>query len=161
MRLIDADELLTAFPVDDEPYVTKSSVRMTIQRMPTIGTDAQELAGTDLISRQAAINSMKRISDSLCEQQAVDALYELPAAEVVPMGAYKQTAWERDTAIAQLAELGYSLGEKIRQGHWILQTDKSKKLYGWHICSECGAYIGEPTNYCSECGTKMEVTDGI
>ena len=36
MRLIDADELLTAFPVDDEPTVTKSCIRMTIQHMPTI-----------------------------------------------------------------------------------------------------------------------------
>ncbi len=36
MRLIDADELLTAFPVDDEPMLTKSCVRMTIQHMPTI-----------------------------------------------------------------------------------------------------------------------------
>lgn len=30
MRLIDGDELLTAFPVDDEPTLTKSCVRMTI-----------------------------------------------------------------------------------------------------------------------------------
>ena len=36
MRLIDADELLTAFPADDEPTVTKSCVCMTIQRMPTV-----------------------------------------------------------------------------------------------------------------------------
>lgn len=36
MRLIDADELLTAFPIDDEPMVTKSSVRMTIRHMPTV-----------------------------------------------------------------------------------------------------------------------------
>ena len=36
MRLIDADELLTAFPVDDEPMLTKSCVRMTIQHMHTI-----------------------------------------------------------------------------------------------------------------------------
>lgn len=36
MRLIDADELLTAFPVDDEPTLTKSCVRMTIQHMPTV-----------------------------------------------------------------------------------------------------------------------------
>ncbi len=35
-RLIDADELLTAFPIDDEPTLTKSCVRMTIQHMPTI-----------------------------------------------------------------------------------------------------------------------------
>lgn len=36
MRLIDADELLTAFQVDDEPMLTKSCVRMTIRRMPTV-----------------------------------------------------------------------------------------------------------------------------
>lgn len=36
MRLIDGDELLTAFPVDDEPMLTKSCVRMTIQWMPTV-----------------------------------------------------------------------------------------------------------------------------
>lgn len=36
MRPIDADELLTAFPVDDEPTLTKSCVRMTIQHMPSV-----------------------------------------------------------------------------------------------------------------------------
>ena len=36
MRLIDGDGLLTAFPVDDEPMLTKSCVRMTIRRMPTV-----------------------------------------------------------------------------------------------------------------------------
>lgn len=35
-RLIDADDLLTAFPIDDEPMLTTSCVRMTIRRMPTI-----------------------------------------------------------------------------------------------------------------------------
>ena len=42
MRLIDADALLTAFPVDDEPLVTKSCIRMTIQHMPTIETNVGE-----------------------------------------------------------------------------------------------------------------------
>ena len=41
MRLIDGDELLMAFPVDDEPMLTKSCVRMTIRRMPTV--DAVEV----------------------------------------------------------------------------------------------------------------------
>lgn len=36
MRLIDADDLLTAFPLDNEPMLTKSCVRMTIKRTPTI-----------------------------------------------------------------------------------------------------------------------------
>lgn len=42
MRLIDGDELLTAFPVDDEPTLTKSCVRMTIKNMPTIEPEQKE-----------------------------------------------------------------------------------------------------------------------
>lgn len=36
MRLIDADELLTAFPIGDEPTVTIACIRATIKHMPTI-----------------------------------------------------------------------------------------------------------------------------
>ena len=35
----------------------------------------------DLISRQEEIDVMKSISDSICEQQAIDALCELPSAQ--------------------------------------------------------------------------------
>ena len=45
MRLIDADELLTAFPIDDESLVTKSCIRMTIQHMPTIEPKRGEWIG--------------------------------------------------------------------------------------------------------------------
>ena len=31
------------------------------------------------------------------------------------VGAFKQVEWERDIAILQLKELGYSLGEKVRE----------------------------------------------
>ena len=48
-----------------------------------------------------------------------------------------------------------SLPSAQKKGEWTLQEDKTKKLYGWHICSECGAWIGEPTNYCSNCGADM------
>jgi len=42
----------------------------------------------DLISRQAAIDAMMAVNDSICEQQAIDALCELPSAEPEP--------WEYD-----------------------------------------------------------------
>ena len=44
---------------------------------------------------------------------------------------------------------------KMRTGYWIKQQNKEMKMYGWFFCSECGAYIGEPTNFCSECGADM------
>lgn len=34
--------------------------------------------------------------------------------DCVSLGVYEQVAWERDTAIEQLKELGYEFGEKIR-----------------------------------------------
>ena len=45
--------------------------------------------------------------------------------------------------------------QPVRHGRWTLQEDRTKKLFGWYICSECGAWIGEPTNYCSNCGADM------
>ena len=52
MRLIDGDELLTAFPVDDEPMLTKSCVRMTIRRMPTV--DAVPVVHSEWIPKEKA-----------------------------------------------------------------------------------------------------------
>jgi hypothetical protein len=40
-----------------------------------------------------------------------------------------------------------------KPGKWLKRTDKTKELYGWYQCSQCGAIIGEPVNYCSECGS--------
>ena len=36
---------------------------------------------SDLIDRQAAIDAMRVINDGTCEQQAIDALWELPSAQ--------------------------------------------------------------------------------
>ena len=36
---------------------------------------------SDLIDRQSAIDAMSVINDSICEQQAIDALCELPSAQ--------------------------------------------------------------------------------
>jgi len=40
-------------------------------------------------------------------------LERIPAADVRPVGLLEQVEWERDTALAQLAEIGKSLGEKM------------------------------------------------
>lgn len=41
------------------------------------------------------------------------------------------------------------------RGKWVQQNDINHKLFGWYRCSECGAYIGVPSKYCSECGADM------
>lgn len=74
-----------------------------------------------------------------------------------------QIKWERDVAVQQLKDLGYSLGEKPRMGHWI-----NEGIYGeGHSmcsirCSECDwhyiGYLGD-YDFCPHCGTKMEMKE--
>ena len=45
---------------------------------------------------------------------------------------------------------------KRKRGRWIRQSDPDSKLFGWFICSECGAFIGEEPPYCSNCGAAMK-----
>ena len=87
----------------------------------------------DLISRQAAINALGEKplnwTDSLEEIYAeqtwidnVEALKSLHSIGAVSIEVYKQVVWERDIAIGQLKELGYSLGEKIQSS---IQEEKN------------------------------------
>ena len=50
-----------------------------------------------------------------------------------------------------------SVDPERMKGMWLKRKGKTLILYGWYQCSQCGAIIGEPTNYCSECGARMEV----
>ena len=86
----------------------------------------------------------------------VDEMYDLAeenADDFVSRKVYEQVMWERDTAIAQLKELGYEFGEKIRTGHWKPTIVRGSESY---TCSECFAeccYV--TTNYCPSCGCRM------
>lgn len=58
---------------------------------------------------------------------------------VVSLSAYEQVSWERDVAIAQLKELGYGLGEKIKtcedavSRKAVLDMAKSYNTDGWDM----------------------------
>lgn len=45
--------------------------------------------------------------------EAIKALEQEPCENTVSRGVFEQVMWERDTAIEQLRELGYGLGQKI------------------------------------------------
>lgn len=66
------------------------------------------------------------------------------------VGAYEQVAWERNVAIAQLKELGYSLGEKIRKveaeygNGWIPCSERLPEKYGRYlVCNDGFAWIAD------------------
>ena len=88
-----------------------------------------------------------------------------PAADVVSKGLYEQIKWERDVALAQLEEYGVSLGEKadvmkVRHGRWVNTHSDSE----FAQCSLCkypvyAAWIWNLTNYCPNCGAKMNLEE--
>ena len=85
---------------------------------------------SDLISRQAATDAMGCISDSICEQQAIDALWELPAIEAEP----------------------------IKHGRWKDKEDPYGFFDTIPVCSECGhtTKMREKYRYCPNCGARMD-----
>lgn len=96
---------------------------------------------SEWISRQETIDYVERIiyvdqyyhpyskSRNVPLDEIIDRIKQVPAADVAP----------------------------VRHGRWIKQNDRTKPLYGWNICSECGAVLGSVAPYCSECGAKMEL----
>lgn len=65
--------------------------------------------------RQNCIDYVKRTMECVgYRDYIVEQLEKEPCKDVVSLEVYKQVIWERDIAIAQLKELGYGFGEKIR-----------------------------------------------
>ena len=56
-----------------------------------------------------------------------EALGRVPSADYI-----EQIKWERDTAIRQLKDLGYSLGEKPRKGDLIRKDDVLAEVMYWY-----------------------------
>lgn len=89
-------------------------------------TDGTVNRMNDLISRQAAIEAMGCVSDSICAQQAIDALADLPSAERRGRWLYKSELY---------SYCGHPFYPKI--------------------CSVCNGVFEYTTNYCPNCGARM------
>ena len=96
-----------------------------------------------------------------CGVKEIDGIDEEAINNAITIiSSFEQIKWERDTAIAQLKELGYEFGEKIepKTGHWIEVHNFLVMDEGEYMCSECkcGGLVWKPTTYCPNCGAKME-----
>ena len=102
-------------------------------------------------------------ADGLClDEDITIILEELQSVSI------EQLKWERDTAIQQLRELGYDLGQKPKKGEWLERTVENVKAAGVEEiqsarCSVCGLYHTTPYmyyfseyKYCPNCGAYME-----
>lgn len=82
MRLIDADELLTAFPVGDEPTVTIACIRATIKHMPTI-EERKTGKWVSTTAEEFGIYKVRTRRCTHCGERAVDGMYVAGATMVI------------------------------------------------------------------------------
>jgi len=116
----------------------------------------------DCISRKAVLDIAKASKSNWIDNSVLfKRVNELPPVTPKPKTecSCDQIKWERDTAVAQLKELGYGLGEKPKMGHW--KYYRNNKGDWVNECSACGldAGVGYPYPFCPNCGAKMESED--
>lgn len=92
--------------------------------------------------------------------EIVRSIDEQPTADVVEQSVVDQIRWERDTAIAQLAEIGKGFGEQMDD---VVEVKHGKWLWVDGVrCSNCNHKLqttGLPS-YCPNCGAKMDKEGG-
>lgn len=94
---------------------------------------------TDLISRHRLMSVIKPMVGIFAADDefyisynaVLNAIEYAPTIDAVPLGAYEQTRWERDTAIAQLSEIGKSFCEKMDNVATVVRC-KECKHWGIH-----------------------------
>lgn len=91
---------------------------------------------------------------SICD--VLDAVEDFPAADVRPVGLLEKVEWERDIALAQLAEIGKSFGEKMDDVRpVVLCRDCIFRSNEWTGCPKLNGTITGDEFFC-KCGIKRE-----
>ena len=72
---------------------------------------------------------------------AIKALEQQPSEDCVSLEVYKQVTWERDIAIAQLKELGYEFGEKIRTSEDCVSRQATLDAIIKELCIKDESYL--------------------
>ena len=53
--------------------------------------------------------------------------------------------------------------EPVKHGRWIYDDEAypGGNPYGHYVCDQCGEYVPHKTNYCPNCGAKMDEVDDV
>lgn len=138
------------------------------------GTNLAEV-GTDCISRQAAIRAIEDEWDGCCsEYPATQIIYDTTEAiERLPIiqpeitheqaVAYLQsTGWMQEHDRQMMIDGAHRLTAQPtiqpKKGTWIDIRENTEWYAREYECSECGGTMLGESNFCPNCGAKMEVT---
>ena len=90
--------------------------------------------------------------------EILEMIYAAPTVDAVSPGVVEQFRWERDTAIAQLQELGIGFGQKKPDMVEVVRCKDCKhhrdSIYGHVICTLLGRSV-RADGYCHN-GAKMD-----
>lgn len=166
MRLIDADELITAFPCGES--VRTESVRATINHMPTIEVSEDCISKHDIWKIIEDNAYWVRYNENSTEKGMTltginQALNECPP--VIP-------TVSEDCIYTYCSRCGMrvvvdapSVVPNRAEGEWkfkkIFPNDDSEFPMGYLVCSVCGSQHANatPCNYCDNCGSRMKGMD--
>lgn len=80
---------------------------------------------------------------------------EIEEAIKILKGAIKKPN-TKDGYLGQALTMGIESLENQKIGHWIENAPEWQNIDPPYICSECGNFHLRKTNYCDQCGSKME-----
>lgn len=86
----------------------------------------------DLISRQATIDAMQCVTDSICAQQAIDALSTLPSAE-------RRGRWIKDKNLYKCT----ACNDLLSVAGWADCIPEKQIYTAFKYCPNCGAKMDE------------------
>ena len=171
MRLIDADELITAFPCGES--VRTESVRATIKNMPTIEVVGGDLEDAILLTKDAYSDLCLRASQvsdkaecdnciwNVCNYNKIDwevsedCISRKWLLDKVECGIDNILHCDYDIIhILRDIEDAPSVAIERKRGEWVrVSADKYiQHAYHFYRCSECGEDIIGEHNFCPNCG---------
>lgn len=100
-------------------------------------------------------------------REAIKRIHDMPSADVVPVSAYKQVMWERDTAVEQLKQIDKGLGEIMDDvvsvvrckncENW--QTDWNPSIPDRHYCAVMDSMM-KANDFCSYGEMREDTSNG-
>lgn len=103
----------------------------------------------EYIEREAFIKRLKNEADKMRDEN------------IAPIADLEQVMWERDMALETLKEHGIGFCEKsdmveVVRDRWIKRQFADEPTAFGYRCSECHLTYEVDTNYCPNCGAKMD-----
>ena len=167
------DMAISALSVIDQTKWERDTALATLEEhgigLGEVATENSCTEPSDLISRAELIKRFKTFDekyltlDTICDEVQSAPIVSVPQGDLISRADIPYFSQFESTGNGQYEKIEVALRSDIealpsvsaeRVGEWIKQNDELK--VSDYRCSICGHYQDDKTNYCSECGARME-----